>query len=82
MLGLEESSERIVEHMTVRAALNVYMCVYVMGWQDFGDYSDDYYSVQTTEGEQISQLIAGYIDIIVKKVDFLQQFPSVDLLHQ
>ncbi|KAI0230740.1 Talin-1 [Lamellibrachia satsuma] len=34
---------------------------------DFGDYSDDYYSVQTTEGEQISQLIAGYIDIIVKK---------------
>ena len=34
---------------------------------DFGDYSDSYYSVQTTEGEQISQLIAGYIDIILKK---------------
>lgn len=34
---------------------------------DFGDYSDHYYSVQTTEGEQISQLIAGYIDIILKK---------------
>lgn len=34
---------------------------------DFGDYSDDYYSVQTTEGEQISQLIAGYIDIILRK---------------
>ncbi|XP_068221988.1 talin-2 isoform X2 [Palaemon carinicauda] len=34
---------------------------------DFGDYSDQYYSVQTTEGEQISQLIAGYIDIILKK---------------
>ncbi|XP_076336549.1 talin-1-like isoform X2 [Tachypleus tridentatus] len=34
---------------------------------DFGDYSDAYYSVQTTEGEQISQLIAGYIDIILKK---------------
>ena len=26
---------------------------------DFGDYQDQYYSVQTTEGEQISQLIAG-----------------------
>ncbi|XP_055955771.1 talin-2-like isoform X4 [Patella vulgata] len=34
---------------------------------DFGDYSDTYYSVQTTEGEQISQLIAGYIDIILGK---------------
>jgi talin len=35
---------------------------------DFGDYSDQYYSVQTTEAEQILQLIAGYIDIILKKV--------------
>ena len=34
---------------------------------DFGDYSDSYYSVQTMEGEQISQMIAGYIDIILKK---------------
>ncbi|EDV28944.1 uncharacterized protein TRIADDRAFT_19795, partial [Trichoplax adhaerens] len=34
---------------------------------DFGDYSDSFYSVQTKEGEQISQLIAGYIDIIIKK---------------
>ena len=34
---------------------------------DFGDYSDSYYSVQTAEGEQISQLIAGYIDIILKR---------------
>ncbi|KAI3637909.1 hypothetical protein MIR68_004558 [Amoeboaphelidium protococcarum] len=34
---------------------------------DFGDYADSYYSVQTNEGEKISQLIAGYIDIILKK---------------
>lgn len=34
---------------------------------DFGDYSDQYYSVQTTESEQILQLISGYIDIILKK---------------
>ncbi|KAJ3182603.1 Talin-1 [Gaertneriomyces sp. JEL0708] len=34
---------------------------------DFGDYADAYVSVKTQEGEQISQLIAGYIDIIVKK---------------
>lgn len=30
-------------------------------------YSDQYYSVQTTEAEQILQVIAGYIDIIVRK---------------
>lgn len=34
---------------------------------DLGDYSNEYYSVQTTEGEQISQLISGYIDIIMRK---------------
>ncbi|KAL9904952.1 talin-1 isoform X1 [Glossina fuscipes] len=34
---------------------------------DFGDYANQYYSVQTTEAEQIVQLIAGYIDIIMKK---------------
>ncbi|KAI8493573.1 Talin-1 [Branchiostoma belcheri] len=36
-------------------------------YSDFGDYSESYYSVQTTEGETISQLIAGYIDIILRK---------------
>ncbi|CAG9813617.1 unnamed protein product [Phaedon cochleariae] len=34
---------------------------------DFGDYATQYYSVQTTEAEQIRQIIAGYIDIITKK---------------
>ena len=34
--------------------------------QDFGDYSESFYSVQTTEGETISQLIAGYIDLIIR----------------
>ncbi|TPX64716.1 hypothetical protein CcCBS67573_g08329 [Chytriomyces confervae] len=34
---------------------------------DFGDYADNYFTVQTSEGDQISQLIAGYIDIILKK---------------
>jgi hypothetical protein len=33
---------------------------------DWGDYSTDYYQVQTTEGDAMSQLIAGYIDIILK----------------
>eukprot|EP01125_Pyxidicula_operculata_P006605 TRINITY_DN227_c1_g1_i1.p1 TRINITY_DN227_c1_g1~~TRINITY_DN227_c1_g1_i1.p1 ORF type:complete len:2471 (-),score=884.91 TRINITY_DN227_c1_g1_i1:132-7544(-) len=33
---------------------------------DFGDYEDDYITVETDEGEALSQLIAGYIDIILK----------------
>ncbi len=41
---------------------------------DFGDYQDQYYSVQTTEGEQISQLIAGYIDIILKRRQKKERF--------
>lgn len=35
--------------------------------RQFVCFQDQYYSVQTTEGEQISQLIAGYIDIILKR---------------
>jgi talin len=34
---------------------------------DFGDYADSYYTVQTKEGDAISRLISGYIDIILKK---------------
>jgi len=34
---------------------------------DFGGYADEYYSVKTSKGEQICQLIAGYINIIVQK---------------
>jgi talin len=34
---------------------------------DFGDHEDDYMLLQTTEGEAISSLLAGYIDILLKK---------------
>ncbi|VDP89831.1 unnamed protein product [Echinostoma caproni] len=35
---------------------------------DFGQYSPDgNYAMQTTEGEQIGQLISGYIDIILRR---------------
>ena len=50
--------------------------------QDFGDHSDSYYSVQTTEGEQISQLIAGYIDIILKKVRRFQHCILFNICYQ
>lgn len=39
--------------------------------QDLGDYADSYYAVQTLEGEAIAQLISGYIDIILKKVQYI-----------
>uniref|UniRef100_A0A0N5BME0 FERM domain-containing protein n=1 Tax=Strongyloides papillosus TaxID=174720 RepID=A0A0N5BME0_STREA len=34
---------------------------------DLGDYEDGYFAVQTPDGEKIVALIAGYIDIIIKK---------------
>lgn len=41
---------------------------YTLQWtlQDFGDYVDGYYSVQTPEGEKIKKLIGDYVDIILK----------------
>lgn len=36
--------------------------------------------MQTTEGEQIAQLIAGYIDIILKKVTEYMQVCSLETL--
>eukprot|EP00013_Stygamoeba_regulata_P005570 CAMPEP_0177638538 /NCGR_PEP_ID=MMETSP0447-20121125/5541_1 /TAXON_ID=0 /ORGANISM="Stygamoeba regulata, Strain BSH-02190019" /LENGTH=2427 /DNA_ID=CAMNT_0019140505 /DNA_START=274 /DNA_END=7558 /DNA_ORIENTATION=+ len=34
---------------------------------DFGDHADDYTNLFTLEGQKISELISGYIDIILKK---------------
>ncbi|KAK0407513.1 hypothetical protein QR680_019234 [Steinernema hermaphroditum] len=34
---------------------------------DFGDYLDGYYAVKTADGQKIAQLIAGYVDIIIRK---------------
>ena len=33
---------------------------------DFGPYSDEFYSVATTEGENISEVLSGYIDCIAR----------------
>lgn len=35
---------------------------------DFGEYSDTYYSVQTTKGKIILQLLTEYMDQIIHKV--------------
>lgn len=34
---------------------------------DFGSHEDDYITVITQQGEEMSQLIAGYIDILLQK---------------
>ena len=77
LLGVTKDSVLRLDERT-KEILKVWPLTTVRRWAaspntftlDFGDYSDQYYSVQTTEGEQISQLIAGYIDIILKKVRF------------
>eukprot|EP00026_Physarum_polycephalum_P001336 Phypoly_transcript_01337.p1 GENE.Phypoly_transcript_01337~~Phypoly_transcript_01337.p1 ORF type:complete len:980 (+),score=177.96 Phypoly_transcript_01337:113-3052(+) len=35
---------------------------------DFGTYEDDYLNCNTTDGEAINNLISGYIDLIMKKL--------------
>ncbi|XP_041355319.1 talin-2-like [Gigantopelta aegis] len=74
LLGITKESVVRVDEKT-KEILKTYPLTTVRRWAaspnsftlDFGDYSDSYYSVQTTEGEQISQLIAGYIDIILRR---------------
>uniref|UniRef100_A0A2K6BJ60 Talin 2 n=1 Tax=Macaca nemestrina TaxID=9545 RepID=A0A2K6BJ60_MACNE len=75
LLGITKDSVMRVDEKT-KEVLQEWPLTTVKRWAaspksftlDFGEYQESYYSVQTTEGEQISQLIAGYIDIILKKV--------------
>lgn len=48
--------------VSLEEEINTEICL-----QDLGDYYESYYSVQTTEGEAIAQLIAGYINIIMQR---------------
>lgn len=74
LLGVTKDSVLRLDERT-KEILKTYPLTMVKRWcaspntftLDFGDYSEEYYSVQTTEGEQIVQLISGYIDIILKK---------------
>jgi talin len=75
LLGVNKDCVIRVDEKT-KEVLKIYPLEQVRRWAaspntftlDFGDYQDQYYSVQTTEGEKIAQLIAGYIDIILRKV--------------
>ena len=44
---------------------------------DFGEHHD-LYAIRTSEGEQIAQLLAGYIDIILKNRQLSDKFPPAD----
>lgn len=84
LLGITKESIIRVDEKT-KEFLNVYPLESVKKWAaspntftlDFGDhYKEQYYSMQTTEGEHIARLISGYIDIILKKVgiEFASKF--------
>jgi talin len=76
LLGITKESIVRVDEKT-KEFLFVYPLECVKKWAaspntftlDFGDhYKEPYYTMQTSEGENIARLISGYIDIIVKKV--------------
>nr|XP_056721704.1 talin-2 [Euleptes europaea] len=81
LLGITKESVMRVDERT-KEVLQEWPLTTVKRWAaspksftlDFGEYQESYYSVQTTEGEQISQLIAGYIDIILKKKQSKDRF--------
>ena len=75
LLGVTKESVVRVDEKS-KAFMNVYPLECVKKWAasantftlDFGDhYSEPFYSVQTSEAEQIARLLSGYIDIILKK---------------
>lgn len=66
------------DYVFISADDNLKECCFWCVLKDFGEYQESYYSVQTTEGEQISQLIAGYIDIILKKASATEKHPWVN----
>ena len=44
--------------------MTAFVSFFFLSLKDFGDYSEPAYSVQTSDGEAISRLIAGYADIV------------------
>ncbi|CAL8103548.1 unnamed protein product [Calicophoron daubneyi] len=75
LLGVSKDSVIRLDEKT-KEVLKIWPLTSISRWaaslhaftMDFGEYSpDDCYTAQTSEGEQISQLIAGYVDIITKK---------------
>lgn len=80
LLGVKMDCVMRVDEKT-KEIIKVYPLEQVRRWAaspntftlDFGDYQDQYYSVQTPEGEKIAQLIGGYIDIILRRVSVASQ---------
>lgn len=72
LLGV--TREKIMQlDMATKAPLREYPLVHLKRWAavrgkftfDFGDHQDDFWTVYTDQGDQISALIGGYIDIII-----------------
>ena len=78
LLGISRSSVMRVDENT-KEVLQRWELTSVKRWAastnsftlDFGDYREGYYSVQTSEGESVSQLLGNYIDLILKDVSWL-----------
>ncbi|OQR67172.1 talin-2-like [Tropilaelaps mercedesae] len=74
LLGITKESVMRLDERT-KEIMKVWPLTTVRRWAaspnsftlDFGNYLDRFYSMKTPEGEQIARLIAGYIDIILKR---------------
>lgn len=74
LLGVTRDSVMRMDFET-KEVIKAYPLEHVRRWAaakttftlDFGTYEKDYYTVETSKGEEISQLLSGYIDILLKR---------------
>lgn len=74
LLGVTRDSVMRMDAVT-KEVIKAYPLEHVRRWAaakttftlDFGTYEKDYYTVETSRGEEISQLLSGYIDILLKR---------------
>jgi talin len=74
LLGVTRDSVMRMDFQT-KELIKAYPLEHVRRWAaakttftlDFGTYEKDYYTVETNRGEEISQLLSGYIDILLKR---------------
>lgn len=85
LLGISRSSIMRIDENT-KEVLQRWELTSVRRWAastnsftlDFGDYREGYYSVQTAEGELVSQLLGSYIDLILRANKPIPFQPKLD----
>lgn len=80
LLGISKDSVLTVDYVT-KEVLQRWPLDHLRRWAptpngftlDLGEYADEWYSVLTDESAKIAELLAGYIDLLLKKRRIVEQ---------